>query len=108
MGRGLVLDDLHSRPHQLLCAALPAGSRRSRVLPGHDPLPEALVPGQRTGAGRGLVHDRQSLGRRYRQPDFRRVAGNARRRAVGMAMAIPHGRSARDLAGNRCVLGAGR
>jgi hypothetical protein len=50
VGTGLGGHDGGHRCQPLLCAALPAGRVRGRLLPGHRAVPELLVPGAATRA----------------------------------------------------------
>ena len=82
------------------------GSGGGRIFSGNDFLHEALVPGERAGAGCGVVHDGESAGRGRGESDIGGAAGDAPRRAGGMAVAVRDGGTASDSAGGRRVLGA--
>ena len=82
------------------------GAAEAGFFPGHDPLYEALVPGQRAGASGGLVHDGKSAGGNCRQSDLRSVARDQRQGAFGMAMDVSDGRGAGHSSWSDRVLGA--
>ena len=56
---------------ELLCAALPVGRRRSRLLPGHHPLSHLLVSGAGTRAHRRAVHGGGAACHHGRRPGLR-------------------------------------
>ena len=90
-GDHLRLHDVRAGAAELLRRPLPARHRRGRLLPRHDPVPVVLVPGPRAGARRRLLHvgDRDLL--RHRRAGLRRhhVGVRRRRRAPGLAVAVP-------------------
>ncbi len=80
---------LRSRCAHLLRPAFPARRGRSRVLPRHHLLPDAVVPGAGTGQGRGPLHDRDGHRRRDWRTDLERLAVARRRgRTPGLAVAV--------------------
>ena len=107
LGSDFLPDDIYPRSRQFLWDAVPAGSCRGGIFSRHDPVYEALVPGQCAGAGSGVVHDGESDRGYCRQSGIRGIAGAQRQGAFGMAMDVFDGRSAGRGSWSHRVLDAG-